>query len=91
MSIEFGEGNKEYMQKIDKAMSLIRKWVKPDGNKVRYEKETGSISFVKNRVDFAFFHLKDIDINPDVVELYTGHSIIYIHDNGWITLMIESK
>ena len=94
MGIEFGKGNKEYRQKIDKAMSLIRAWVNPD--ELNYREETGCLSFViRGRkgipTHVSIFNIENIGtVDHEMMALHTTRgSTIYIQSSGKVSLMIS--
>ena len=93
MGIEFGKGNKEYRQKIDKVVSTIRTWVNPD--ELKYDEKLGCLSFViRGRKDIPtyvyIFNIETIGTDdPKMLALHTAKgSTIYIHSSGIVTLML---
>jgi len=87
MGIEFGKGNKEYRQKIDKAMSLIRTWVNPD--ELGYTEENGCLSFLIRGNHLYIFNIDDITISTDMLAVYTSSgSVIFIHSSGRVNATV---
>jgi len=87
MGIEFGKGNKEYRQKIDKAMSLIRTWVNPD--ELKYDERTDCLSFLIRGNHLYIFNIDNITISSDMLTVYTSSgSVAFIHSSGRVNVTV---
>lgn len=96
MGIEFGNTNRIDSRKIEEAMELIRRWIKPD--ELKYDEKLGCLSLVWSWSGgyrhLDIFEIISIDIDTDpITRMMTirtsGGSTIFIHESGSIASMIH--